>query len=165
MPVACQACLGVTPASERPEPGARATDPTRRPSSLGPHHRKEFASADCEEVKPELLGARVFRGLSLAQRPFNRASSGSDALSLRLPTDADASGCRIEGPEAQGIETISGPHRGLNTSRSPRQWGRKANQLTSPLRASGKAMVRSDGIVLMFHSVIHSSPSSIEPRG
>ena len=34
--------------------------------------------ADCEEVKPELVGARVFRGLEPAQRPLNGASSRSE---------------------------------------------------------------------------------------
>ena len=36
------------------------------------------ALADCEEVKPELVGARVFRGPKPAQRPLIRASLGSE---------------------------------------------------------------------------------------
>ena len=36
------------------------------------------ALADCEEVKPELVGARVFRGLGPVQKALNGASSRSE---------------------------------------------------------------------------------------
>ena len=51
--------------------------------------------ADCEEVRPELAGTRVFRGLESGQRPRNGASSGSrDALPMTTRSFALAQLCR-----------------------------------------------------------------------
>src|SRR3954464_15623332 len=60
-----------------------------RASGGGPFKGRStaIASADCEEVKPELVGARDFRGLESAQKTPNCGSLGSKHAPIASPRD------------------------------------------------------------------------------